>query len=246
MNWTEGNLIRHSRARQGKGKEVLARQKEHFAKARAKLLSSNVKISPPPISFLAHPVHASPPSCPGSSDIRLPAPSATRKRSQDDRLPQLSRFFADSTVDLPSPSEFQQAQHEEEALRQKRQKLLLKGDWVGTNVQKPIGIKFSKPRASHGNPWGRPHSQLSKQRLRHILGVRTTNAPVRIAEADNRMPRLVSRSQLKIRVGSRERTLGGSSVASPGTRATIYKCSSHGMYEHHFRIEWQHSDVCSN
>lgn len=226
MNWTEGNLVRHSRGRQGKNKEIRARQREHFAKARASLLSSNVKTSPPSISFLAHQANASPP-------VHHRASSVPRKRTQDDRPSRTSRFFEDTTVELPSPAEFQQAQIEEEALRRKRQKLLLKGDWVGTNVQKPIGISFPKPRASNGNPWGFPHSQSSKQRLRHILGVRNTNGLVRTAETAAHLSQPVSRSHLRIRIGSQERTIRGSSSGSSGSRTTRYNSSIHGTFEHH-------------
>ncbi|KAL1874814.1 hypothetical protein Daus18300_003355 [Diaporthe australafricana] len=154
MNWTEGNLNRHSRAR--KGKETLLRQKEHFAKVRAGLPDANVKISPPSVPSLA--LSAQP-----LSVRRDTLKSASwRKQPRGDTLAS-SRYFSEANLKLPTPAVFLGEQTEEEALRQKRRKLLLKGDWVGTNVQKPIEMEFMKPRGSPSNPWG------AKQGRRHVV-----------------------------------------------------------------------------
>lgn len=236
MNWTEGNLARHSRGR--KGKEVLLRQKEHFAKARSSLLNANVKISPPSISFFAHPAHSSSPTRHGFSKLIPPVSSSARKRARENGPLQTSHYFKDATVELPSPASFQKRQGDEGDLAQKRQKLLVQGDWVGTNVQKPIQMEFTKTRASAGNPWGgsRSRHHLSKQRLRHLLGIKATDGHNRMPKPVTRSLTPITRSQLKVRVGSRERALGdGNSDSSPGS--TTYRdieSSSHGTCRFEF------------
>lgn len=219
MNWTEGNLARHSRGR--KGKELLLRQKEHFSKARSSLLNANVKISPPSITLFAHTAHSSSAVLHQSSKPIAPSPS--RKRLAESGLPCTSQYFQDSSLELPSPASFQKDQAEEDALRRKRQKLLQKGDWVGTNVQKPIQMEFSKPRPSAGNPWGTSRTRYhpSKQRLRHLLGIKAPSGQDRVAQPVFRGVAPFARSELRVRVGSQERAFTGSSTASP--RSRIYR-----------------------
>lgn len=209
MNWTEGNLNRHSRAR--KGKETLLRQKEHFAKVRAGLLDSNVKISPPSVSFLAPP--ARPPSY-GHRDA-VKSTSSRKHQSEDQLLP--SRYFSESNTKFPAPVRLPKQETEDEAMRQKRRKLLLKGDWVGTNVQKPIEMEFTKPRGSPSNPWGVKKSRRrgSKQKLRQLVGLRHDEGRnrARLSAVDTFTP--TSLGRIKVRVGSLERALGDSSNGSP-------------------------------
>lgn len=228
MNWTEGNLARHSRGR--KGKEVLLRQKEHFAKARASLQGANAKTSPPSISFLAH---RAPSSSPARQRHSTSHPlSSTKKHTREDSLRQASRYFQDADPALPSPSSFQQDKSAEDSLRQKRQKLLDRGDWVGTSVQKPLQMEFSQPRVSFGNPWGAPRTRrhASKQRLRHLLGIKASDRQNMVPQPVIRIMPPVTRSQLRVRVGSRERTLGGSSSTSPHSRSyRDVESSTHSM-----------------
>lgn len=217
MNWTEGGLARHSRA--SKGRVVLLRQKEHFAKARAGLLNSNVKISPPSISFLAHPAASSSPHRQSSkSKNSSGAASSSKKRHRDKDPPHSSQYFQDDAGSkLPTPADFQKDLAEEDALRQKRRKLLLKGDWTGINLQKPIQMEFSKARSPHDGPWGLSksrHTRSSKDRQRRMLGVEHG----RVHQARSKAIRPVSPRQMRVRVGSRERALGGSSNASPRSR----------------------------
>lgn len=214
MNWTEGNLNRHSRAR--KGKETLLRQKEHFAKARAGILDANVKISPPSVSFLAIPAQH-------PSSVRRDALKSTssRKHQSDDRL-MSSRYFSEDRPKLPASTRLQGQETEDEAMRQKRRKLLLKGDWVGTNVQKPIEMEFTKPRGSPSNPWGvkKSRRQASKQKLRRLLGVKHGEEYDRagLGAVDASTP--ASLRRIKVRVGGYERALGDSSNASPRSNGT--------------------------
>lgn len=218
MNWTEGNLVRHSRNR--KRKDTLLRQKEHFAKVRSGLLNANLKTSPPSISIFANTARSnSPVSCRSSKSI----PSIpSRKRSQENGLLETSHYFKDASLGFSDDSSFQKEQVGEDALSRKRQKLLMKSDWVGTTVQKPIRMDFSKPRQSLGNPWGgsRPHRHSSRQRLRSLLGLmETSGGQPRIPNAAMGISTPISRSQLKIRVGSVERTLGVRSNISSGGRS---------------------------
>src|ERR1700743_2272001 len=50
MNWTEGNLARHSK--RGRGSETLLKQREHFAKARSVHMTTTGKAGPPTILIL--------------------------------------------------------------------------------------------------------------------------------------------------------------------------------------------------
>lgn len=230
MNWTEGNLNRHSRAR--KGKEILLRQKEHFAKVRAGLLDANVKISPPSVSFLAPP--ARPPTS-GRRDA-LKSTSSRKHHSDDDRLIS-SRYFSESNPKFPSPARLPKQETEDEAMRQKRRKLLLKGDWVGTNVQKPIEMEFTKPRGSPSNPWGvkKSRRKASKQKLRQLTGVRHHgHNRARLSAVDTFTP--TSLRRIKVRVGSYERALGDSSNASPRSNGLhVSVPGSHGKLSREIR-----------
>lgn len=208
MNWTEGNLNRHSRAR--KGKETLLRQKEHFAKARAGLLDANVKISPPSVSFLAAPARL--------PSVRRDALKSTPSRQQQSGDRHLSsRHFSESRPESTAPIRLPGQETEDEAMRQKRRKLLLKGNWVGTNVQKPIEMEFTKPRGSPSNPWGpgKSRHQASKHKLRRLLGVSHGEGRDRIRPRAVNSFTPTSLRRIKVRVGSHERALGDSSNASP-------------------------------
>lgn len=222
MNWTEGGLARHSRA--SKSRTVLLRQKEHFAKSRSGLLNAKVKISPPVISFLAHPSHSSSPARPHSSKHHASrSTSSSKKRPRGQDPPHRSHHFQDGAgLDLPTPDDFQKDLAEAEILCEKRRKLLLMGDWTGISLQKPIDIEFTRSRASVDDPWGQPksrHGKSSMSRLRHMLEVSHGTAygrTVRKIEAMDSHP--FSPRQVKVRVGSREKAVGGSSNASPRSR----------------------------
>ncbi|ROW00740.1 hypothetical protein VMCG_06467 [Cytospora schulzeri] len=169
MNWTEGTLNRHSRGR--KGKETILRQKEHFAKARSGLLNANFQNSPPSISFLTHPAVTS--SLVRHASLN-PAQSSPKRRN--DAL-ESSHYFSEDHGKSPDPATIQQQQAGNQTLRQKRHKLLFKGDWVGTGAQKPIEMKFSGPRASPNHAWGArlARHESSRHKLRQLLGVKHEN-----------------------------------------------------------------------
>lgn len=228
MNWTEGNLARHSRNR--KHKDEFLRQREHFAKVRSGLQNPKTNVSPPSIALFAQAPfsisHASP---------RIPktvTPNPSRKRPREVVSADTSQYFTNINVELPNPATFQKERAEEEGLRRKRQKLLMKRDWVGTDLQKPIQMEFPKPRTLLENPWSssRPNRHSSKQRFRHLLGLKANNDQAAAAKDIIDKPVAESRSRLKVRVGAREKVLGGSSSISPHSRS--YRdadTSSNGM-----------------
>lgn len=79
MNWTEGNLARHSR--RGKNAELVARQKKYFATARSGFFQpSGTRAGPPSISFLPSPKskHA---SAPRASYVTSTASNSSRHGS---------------------------------------------------------------------------------------------------------------------------------------------------------------------
>lgn len=218
MNWTEGTLARHSRAR--KGREVLLRQKDFFAKARAGVLNGNVKSSPPSISVFVQPALASP-SSRHSSITKTSAPPYPNNRTRDDSPVGMSRYFRDDDgLQVPTVADFQEDEVEEAVLLQKRRKLLLKGDWTGINLQKPLQMEFSHPRASHGGPWGHSKSRVAKStnRMRHILGTKNDDRQIRYPKTAGNIKKINSPGQLIVRVGSQERVFGGSANVSPQSK----------------------------
>lgn len=227
MNWTEGTLNRHSRGR--KGKEAILRQKEHFAKARSGLLNANVQTSPPSISFLAHPALTS--SLVHHASLKS-VRSSPKKRN--DAL-ESSRYFSEVHEESSNSATFQQQQARSQALRQKRHNLLFKGDWVGTGAQKPIEMKFSRPRDSPSRAWGArlTRHESSRHKLRQLLGVKHENGRNKTIQGGVRTSAPISLRKMRIRVGSRERTLCGSSNISRSHRGD--GSSSHERHDlrHH-------------
>lgn len=152
MNWTEGTLYRHNRGRLRKANPALQRQKEYFARARARAaeLKAAAENGPPPISFLqgSSPLSrrsrvSSKSSKSGSPAVRRALRTPSRRRAGSDRkrtkttvvpddapLPTISRFFQERAVgaEVADPQPDPQHQYDEEALERMRQKLLAKKD----------------------------------------------------------------------------------------------------------------------
>ncbi|KAI2770766.1 hypothetical protein F4815DRAFT_423724 [Daldinia loculata] len=177
MNWTEGNLSRHSRGRQRN--ELLTRQKQHFAKVRNNLLKSDVKRSPVSISFLGTQY---------SRDLkrRDDSSSAAYKPPSSPLLAE-KRKRACSSLDNPD---------HQSSTREKRKRLLDKADWVGLNLQQPIDITFpGQLRAPTGSRW----SKVERPRVRMIRKHREDSRTPRLGAAhDSHSP------SLKIQIGSQE------------------------------------------
>lgn len=226
MNWTEGNLARHSRGR--RGKEVILRQKEHFAKARSGLLNGTKK-SPPFISFLTHvssPLHKHSSRSRHSHVVTATLSPSSRKRPRQKDAPTSSQFLQDVDLTLPQPPRSQRLKEEDEGLQDKRRKLLSKGDWVGTTIQKPIQMEFSQPRRSPSNPWGpsQTRRRYSQHRSRHFDRIKLHKDLLQEA-----LP--VRRGDMRVRVGSQEKALFDSSNASVRSRGhRRHRTTSLGEY----------------
>ncbi|KAI2606310.1 uncharacterized protein GGS25DRAFT_384231 [Hypoxylon fragiforme] len=191
MNWTEGNLSRHSRGRQRN--ELLAKQKQHFAKVRNSLSRGGVKQSPVSISFLGARRSGSSGRRDGSNGISHISPSSPlltekRKRSQSSRN------------DLK----------EQTSIREKRRRLLDMTDWVGLNLQQPTDIVFPrKIPALDGQKWGkadrvRAHMAQKRHETADLARLETAQ------EARNH--------PLRIQIGSQEIDPSDSTAFQPVTK----------------------------
>ncbi|KAK4245856.1 hypothetical protein C7999DRAFT_42684 [Corynascus novoguineensis] len=146
MNWTEANRHRRNRGRMRKVNPDHQRQKEYFARARARTAEREAaeENGSPPISFFQYPdppssqcSHASIRSGSSSGRRTLFIPGghrfeSSRKRDKavtktgDVPLPTISRFFQEQSggQTLLNP----QVEYDQETLERMRQKLLAKKD----------------------------------------------------------------------------------------------------------------------
>jgi hypothetical protein len=143
MNWTENTLYRHNRGRLRKINPARQRQKEYFARARARKAEQKAakENGPPSVPYfrrfdpsssqLSHGSNRS------SSSGRRPSQTPTRLRetprtqtktepTEGVPLPTISHFFQERAAGqgVSNPT----AQYSEEALERMRQKLLSKKD----------------------------------------------------------------------------------------------------------------------
>ncbi|KAI0017446.1 hypothetical protein F4780DRAFT_592524 [Xylariomycetidae sp. FL0641] len=211
MNWTEGNLARHSRGRQRK--ELLTRQRQHFAKARNNLLNSNAKHSPIAISFLSRDAVSA-----SRADHRplLSSSPLLSKRPLQDLHP----------ADAKSPT----------PTREKRRRLLDKPDWTGLGSQQPLDITFlAHSHSAGGSRWRKVDRPLEQRpgRVREPVQARRAEA----SKPVERPPRM------RIQIGSQEiqpsiRTASQASIrryslAPPSLRGSRSKKSpSQGQHRH--------------
>lgn len=180
MNWTEGNLARHSRGRQRN--QLLVRQKQHFAKARSNLINGGAKQSPIAISFLGTEHIGGLRSRDTSSKVSSrqhtsPLQNGHRHRNPEERL----HPKTESMPPLNGCAHVSDAGHREgrllpeavqppqghkrlldsqssgvdkdqsSLLQEKRRKLLSKADWVGISIQQPLDLAFPGQRNRHDN-----------------------------------------------------------------------------------------------
>lgn len=230
MNWTEGKLARHSRARQSKqSKQILLRQKEHFAKARAGLLPSTSKQTPPAMSlspsagscqaedllFAATPHHS-----PAPGDVvahrkrqRLTMSSSPRNAEPITRSVS-GHQRAQRIKKTHGPSPLSAKRVDDSAVLEKRRRLLRENDWAGIRMQKPIPVRFEQSPPG-GNRWARRGSAAS--RARHLGSGRDDH----LRKVDRNGGHPYKKQDVRITVGSQEVRLGeGSSVHQSGHAAT--------------------------
>lgn len=232
MNWTEGNLARHSRGRPDQ--EISLKQKQHFARVRSTTLDHAVRSSPPTISFfrslsLDGPHH-------GNSDHS----NLVKRRSVSGISPETIHVSHTRRHDLgwqrlrPTSHHLGSFAQGENKLTKKKQELLQKRDWVGTNVQKPISIKFATPHESLRNSKGlivKDHNHLTKLN-RHHLGSRNSFMISRgtyvsndqMAPRRRRRPTEISTKSLVMHLG------GSSSAVQSKRKRPPSERYSHGLH----------------
>ncbi|KAI1751657.1 hypothetical protein F4782DRAFT_173168 [Xylaria castorea] len=180
MNWTEGSLARHSRGRQRNA--LIARQKQHFAKARSNLLGERAKQGPIKISFLvSESSPESPPHVPLSRRHLDEPPSLLTLNKREPRL-EYSTCLRDNNHEVV-PTNFD-----------RRKRLLEKSDWAGLGLQKPLDISFP----------GQVYATRRWTRVAHAPE-RAPNGHTKhaVARGEERHEHL-KRSSMRIRVGSQE------------------------------------------
>ncbi|KAH8911022.1 hypothetical protein BR93DRAFT_975082, partial [Coniochaeta sp. PMI_546] len=219
MNWTEGKLARHSRARQGKqSKQTRLRQKEHFAKARAGLLpnaSHHIPPSQPLFSCGAsHPDEVSPfratlhhTVASGDNPERLKrrrsSPSTHGFKSVDQTSSAYNLNHGKDGSRIPDALSL--GQLDDTAIREKRQKLLREHDWAGIRMQKPIPVRFEQ-RISGASRWATRHrSKAGGTRHQISMGYDQTKG------VNDSITHPHRGQHVYITVGSQEVRLGGGS-----------------------------------
>ena len=177
MNWTEGNLARHTRSRITRGKETLLRQKKYFAKVRSGFAKTTAKDRP--TLSIGNEFDPQPPPSRGAKrrpSTQSLSPASQKRRRRDtsssqsvNALPTVSGYFHPGSSDgrsrqHPGPQDNEAPQ----VLEKKRHRLLMRGDWVGVKMQKPIPVNFTRERRN-GQVWDRPR-RSSCVKPRHFLG----------------------------------------------------------------------------
>ncbi|KAK7908374.1 hypothetical protein PG985_015677 [Apiospora marii] len=238
MNWTEGNLARHSRGRTAKN-EVLRRQKQHFAKARSRLLNGAPRRSPITISFLNSPVarqpaeHASFPEHDGpflpEDQDHFPSSrssSSIERGQQPINDPVEEHHHRDPFVSQPEitrngsstkqPATRKAETPLERASREKRRKLLDKTDWAGLTMQQPLDLTFPG-QMRVGRIWSNtdPADRGTTEKSRHVVRERSVNREESIRYRNGGRRLQPTGQRIKVQVGSQDTYIGdGSSPLS--------------------------------
>ena len=204
MNWTEGNLARHSRGRQRN--QPLARQKQHFAKARNNVLNDGAKQSPITISFLGHEHVADRHHRDKIPSELHTSPLQLVRKHHHERHKERSLSKVESTSRLSDRAHGSKPGHDTQQasdkvrlsrgdkrplgpqlsgsndgqssqLHEKRRKLLKKADWVGISSQQLLAIDFTGQRTRHdGLGWSRPVGHQRRQNnLRTLIDANRTS-----------------------------------------------------------------------
>ncbi|KAK8124716.1 uncharacterized protein PG998_000475 [Apiospora kogelbergensis] len=191
MNWTEGNLVRHSRGQPAKN-DVLKRQKQHFAKARNRLHNGGSRQSPVTISFLNSPIARfspvdadfpehieiysdggqshSPPACVGSNiDHGQQLLPEYRAEEHGRHGPFGAKPEAPGNDSNLKRTTTRKAENTPERVsRDKRRKLLGNTDWAGLSMQQPLELTFPG-QMRVGRTWNNPdQSELNTGKSRNI------------------------------------------------------------------------------
>ncbi|KAF5627975.1 hypothetical protein F52700_8269 [Fusarium sp. NRRL 52700] len=205
MNWTEGALARHSR-RKGWDKDT-ARQKQYFAKARARknapATSKGLDISsfvpdyiPQPTSSQGRQSNSSTPrrkqGTPRGKLIHRQSETENshKKRNGRGREQHIGNYGPEVESSLTTPPD---KDKQELDIAAKRRRLLEKADWTGVITQKPVTADFSQQR-------DRSTELLAKQTSRS--GHRSMYSSVLKDQPNKRKLGRLSENDIEINIGS--------------------------------------------
>lgn len=196
MNWTEGNLARHSRGRQRN--KLAERQKQHFAKARNSLLHNATKQSPMTIPAFdrGHTGDRQRQTrAPGVSSRHYSGPSRheysnnhpkeqvnpslgatldSRDHIHSFKTKQMERHLSSEMVSFekkrPRDSELDSTDDDHSGLLlEKKRRLLGRADWVGLSMQQPLEIVFPGQWDLNDGPrWSKAVENQSSRRTRKV------------------------------------------------------------------------------
>ncbi|KAK8021271.1 hypothetical protein PG990_006409 [Apiospora arundinis] len=216
--------------------EVLKRQKQHFAKARSRLLNGGSRQSPVTISFMDTPIARQPPAHvnpSGHVDIfsdrdqhhpslaRVGSNTSRGQHHHHSRVEEHGRhgpFTAKPEVSRGEPSAKRTATRKAEATlesasREKRRKLLDKTDWAGLTMQQPLELTFpGQIRA--GRTWNNTdQSELNTGKSRDALRERLAKRGRSRHFNNDGNKNLQPAERIKVQVGSQDTYMGN--VSSP-------------------------------
>ncbi|KAF4467108.1 hypothetical protein FALBO_6024 [Fusarium albosuccineum] len=212
MNWTEGLLARHSR-RKGWDKDA-ARQKQYFAKARARKQQAASRNNQPPPTFI-------PDYTLGKENAEDPSSTPRRKQktSGEGLIPRRDGTNTSSATG-PKPSAAE--------IAAQRLKLLEKSDWIGISAQKSMLPDFT---------WHRDHPPKPASGGDHRLprkGPHIRSTPQRSGATHRLNEGLLSNDDIRIRIGSQdlrwnqENNSVRTAVSRPGLHSNSGTCDSRG------------------
>ncbi|KAI0521910.1 hypothetical protein F5B22DRAFT_510037 [Xylaria bambusicola] len=190
MNWTEGSLARHSRGKQRNA--LIARQKQHFARARSGLLNTRPQRGPPSISFLPSKPN---PDLTSESTHRTPKPWSYDERLSTPPLPPSIRASRQE-----HPTDILDV-HPEEVLTSfnRRKRLLEKSDWAGLKLQEPLNISF--PGQIYAT---RRWSKIASPRDNALNESQKLTLSYEHERYNQEQSRHLKRSSMRIQIGSQE------------------------------------------
>ncbi|EKJ78627.1 hypothetical protein FPSE_01221 [Fusarium pseudograminearum CS3096] len=166
MNWTEGALARHSR-RKGWDKDA-ARQKQYFAKARAKKNAPSSSKGLDIVSFVPDYIKQPQPQQPQDHYSTSSTP-AKKQKTPKRKLIHIQHDTSEAprrglvqgiNIELPKPGSglspvlHSEKDDQELDIATKRRKLLEKDDWMGVSTQKPLKVNYAWRKDCSPQPRG--------------------------------------------------------------------------------------------
>ncbi|KAL8376325.1 hypothetical protein RB595_007424 [Gaeumannomyces hyphopodioides] len=180
MNWTGGALAHNAHG--GRGKQLPRRQRQHFAKARTGALNSTRRTSSSPRLTNS-----------GSRPTLAAHVAHSLEPSNEDRLTDAARA-------RPSGGDT--------SIADKKRKLLLKDDWTGVKIQKPLHHHSTSNRVTPRLPPRSPDEDGATPQAGHVLGHKYD---ARMTSGRSRHGSSPALGDIRIRVGSQEARFGENS-----------------------------------